>query len=144
MTAAKSTPVPSKAHEIQHEPPVASAPPSADSPVAAENAVAAGSSLNSLLFPLALTVLAVLPVALGIGAIRVKASASPAIEEVVEEFDEVDSYKSPVMLDRRLGDREFLARRYEVALQYYQTLGSSQPERLPAELLYRIALCQEG
>ena len=38
----------------------------------------------------------------------------------------------------------FTGRRFEVALQHYQSYGSPDALRLPADLLYRVALCQEG
>ena len=100
-------------------------------------------------FPLILTVLAIFPIALGIGSIRLKAAATStsstiAANDSEEEEHEEEAPPTPRPLDRRVGDEHFLERRYEVALHYYQSLGSVDHTRLPAELRYRVGLCQEG
>ncbi len=102
-----------------------------------------------ILFPVVLTIVAILPIAYGVGAARLKASVTAAKAEddariVQAEQDLESAPELPRPMDRRLGDRQFLERRYEVALQYYQSLGSPNAARLPSDLLYRIALCQEG
>jgi tetratricopeptide (TPR) repeat protein len=102
---------------------------------------------RGMLFPLLLTVGAVFPLAIGIGVVRIKASTSPAQAEWVTAQKPNEDQKSRVSApttDRRIGDESFLNRRYEVALQYYQSLGNSNLDRLPAELLYRCALCEEA
>lgn len=149
MTQGNSSPPPSKDHN--HQPPAAVAPVS---PVAGtadlteKSATAAPAAIQgsqgSLLFSVALVVLAVLPVALGFGVIRAKASAKPASEMAVDHHEADEVVEPPVFLDRRVGDREFLARRYESALYYYQSLSKVPANRMPPELLYRICLCQEG
>lgn len=99
-----------------------------------------------LMFPLLLTVVTVLPLAIGVGAVRLKASASnskPVFEEPrpkqeVKESDQVSD------ADRHVGDEQFAKRRYDLALRRYQSLGSGDLNRLPPEILYRSALCEEG
>ena len=102
---------------------------------------------RSVTFALVLTVLAVFPIAIGVGVVRLKASsAATARTDRADEEDEHAEKVDPQLLraDRRIGDREFMARRYEVALRYFQSLGSDDPTRQLPELQYRIALCQEG
>ena len=97
-------------------------------------------------FSLALTVVTVLPIAFGLGSARLKASAlhSPSVLEQSSESSDNDQLAANQISDRRIGDRDFIERRYEVALRSYQSLGSQHPARLPAEVQYRIALCQEA
>lgn len=102
---------------------------------------------SGLLFPLLLTMGAIFPLAIGIGVVRIKAATSPPKNRQAVIAKPKDEQKPPPVLptiDRRIGDQSFLARRYEVALQYYQSLGASEVDRLPPELLYRCALCEEG
>lgn len=106
-------------------------------------------SIQGLLFPVALTVLAVFPIAIGIGVARVKAAAVAAqancvVEEPKDDHPEEETKVPSRPMDRGYGDRQFMERRYEIALQCYRSLGGSEAQRLPAELLYRIGLCQEG
>ena len=99
----------------------------------------------SAIFPIAVTVLAILPIAIGIGAARVKANIVAQAAADIAEQAEVELVRKPVDLkDRVIGDRDFHERRYEVALRYYENLGGEPIHRLPPELLYRVALCQEG
>ncbi|WP_010583798.1 tetratricopeptide repeat protein [Schlesneria paludicola] len=102
---------------------------------------------RNVTFPLILTILAIFPIAVGVGVARVKASAAATARAHAAEHHEDPTTKVDPHLqraDRRIGDREFLARRYEVALRYFQKLGSDDPVRQLPELQYRIALCQEG
>lgn len=105
-----------------------------------------GVAPSRISFPLALTIVAVLPIALGFGAVRLKASSAPVREVVSKPSTTTEIQEKPLVgaFDRRIGDRDFIERRFEVALRYYNALGSDHPERLPAELQYRIALCQEA
>lgn len=144
MTTAKSIPATETAPNATHS--AAGEEPAKVADAIAEPADAVAPAKKSLAFPLTLTVFAVFPIALGVGAARLKASSAPQVSVCIEnaEPDVRETILSTSVTDRRLGDREFQARRYEVALQYYQSLGTENSARLPADLLYRIALCQEG
>ncbi len=147
MTTAKSIPATDTIHVPPSSPASAEAPQTTEVTNVAETTEATVASRTSLMFPLALTVLAIFPLALGIGTVRLKAAASASrtnCDTLDTEHNEEVSRPLPNITDRRLGDRDFFARRYEVALQYYESLGDSDPARLPPDLLYRIALCQEG
>lgn len=133
-------------HSVATATTVQVAAPASDSSKAGKDAPAeAVAAKRNVTFPLILTVLAVFPIAVGVGVARVKASAA-ATARVVEPHEEpapqIDAHLQRA--DRRIGDREFVSRRYEVALRYFQKLGSDDPMRQLPELQYRIALCQEG
>lgn len=118
------------------------APASAKEPASAAAPVAKA----RLAFPLMLTVVAVLPLAMGVGAVRLKASASATkpISADLQKKQEVEEPNQVSAADRRTGDEHFIKRQYDLALRHYQSLGSSEVNRLPADLLYRNALCEEG
>ena len=117
-------------------------------PIAATTALTVAPTQN-LIFPLVLTIAAVFPVAIGLGVVGLKASTSPAgtiASTNARTRHHADEKRPPTPrpVDRRIGDQQFQERRYEVALQYYQSLSGADPARLPPELAYRIALCQES
>ena len=93
-------------------------------------------------FLLVLVIAAVFPLAIGLGFASVKAAATPAAVVDVE-FEQPEPQPIPVPIDRTIADDDLKQGRYEVALQYYQSLGSGDSDRLPVELQYRIGLCQE-
>lgn len=136
MTAHK--PAPAQSH-------AAPAPAESAAP-AQKTSEAVPSAKASLLYPVILTAVAVLPIAFGLGAVRVKASIKPpVIAPVVSPHAWNPNDLDPKLrtANRELGDRKFLERRFEVALNYYRALGSSTPERMAPELLYRVGLCEE-
>ena len=145
MTSPKSSPTP-ETTPVTTPPTVSeNSTKVADDPNVAVKYAGLAAIIKGSTFPLILTILAVFPLALGIGAVRLKA-ASAVIADHIETDDEPDDAPAPNprLIDRRLGDQQFLERRYEVAMQYYRSLGNADSERLPPELLYRIGLCQEG
>lgn len=100
-------------------------------------------------FGLLLTVVAVFPLAYGVGQARLKTvAAKPAVtvqtvqNERVAKRESLPKRTQPV--DRHQGDLLLKDGRFEAALQYYQSLGSTDRLRLPLELQFRIAACQEG
>ena len=118
-------------------------PPSDES----SDSVESGSA--SPLFQLGLIVAVVFPLAWGIGAARLKSSTTVPVAAAAVELNESETEKSKPTIsqfrgDRNLGDELFLAGNFESALHHYRSLGSAEILRLPKELLFRIALCQEG
>lgn len=107
------------------------------------------SQQSQLSFLLSLTIAAVFPIAIGIGTIALKGATAPVtVKQTIEHNDETSSadHQSHTVkrMDRKIGDELFRAGRFETALQYYRSLGSTDSLRLPHELSFRIALCQEG
>ena len=101
---------------------------------------------TSFIFPLALTILAIFPLALGVGLVRARLATQTATlnhNTITQEKSEKSQPKSQP-LDRRLGDKDFIDRRYEVALRYYSSLAGDHSLALPAEIEYRIGLCHEA
>lgn len=144
MSTAKSKPATPAVSTAKAAPAAEEKPAPVEKPIAAAEVPARKSGL---LFSVVFTVVAVLPLALSMGVIRLNASASRGTDHsatIDTELADPSLHEPLRVVDRRYGDREFLDRRYEVALHYFQSLGSNDPERLPAELLYRCALCQEG
>ncbi|MEK6257849.1 MAG: tetratricopeptide repeat protein [Planctomycetota bacterium] len=99
-------------------------------------------------FLLSLTIAAVFPLAIGIGAASLKGAAAPVTDQVAIGHGEatVAADKQPRVIhpaDRQIGDDLFRAGRFEAALHYYRSLGSADSLRLPGELSFRIALCRE-
>lgn len=99
---------------------------------------------QSFLFSIGLTVLAVLPIAIGIGAARAKAQVIAQSQEAEVEHAKDAAPRQVDFKDRAIGDRDFHERRYETALRYYESIGGEPADRLPPEILYRVALCHEG
>ena len=102
-----------------------------------------------LLYLLSLTIAAVFPLAIGIGAAGLKGAASPVPGKTAIRPGEATAVagKPPRTIhqaDRQVGDDLLRAGRFEAALHYYRSLGSTDSLRLPRELSFRIALCQEG
>lgn len=107
--------------------------------------VGAQSGGTSFIFSVAVTVLAILPIAVGLGVARVNANLAAQTAASEEEQAQHEQSKPRIdFKDRAVGDRYFHERRYELALRYYETMGGEQAERLPPEILYRVALCNEG
>ncbi len=107
------------------------------------------SGSSSPLFQLGLIVAVVFPIAWGIGAARLKSSTAVPVAAAIVELDESEADKTKPTVpqfrgDRNLGDKLFRAGNFESALHHYRSLGSAEILRLPKELLFRIALCQEG
>jgi len=143
MTAHK--PAPAQAHAAPA--PQTTAPTPAEPAASTQKAVeATATPKSSLLYSVVLTGVAVLPIAFGLGAVRLKASIrKPVIAPVVSPHAWNPNDLDPKLrtANRELGDRKFLERRFEVALNYYRALGSSEPEQMAPELLYRVGLCEE-
>lgn len=146
MTTAKSLPVTETTTVSNQVPATTDTPASESAPIKGAKDASLAVAKKTLMFPVALVVAAVFPLALGFGTVRLKASAaSSALKHKIATSEAETAHEAPVVvLDRRLGDRDFYARRFEVALQYYRSLGSTQVERLPVDIQYRIALCHEG
>lgn len=143
MTAHKPAPAHSPAAPAPQTTTAAPAESAAPAPKAPE---AAPASKASLLYPVILTTVAVLPIAIGLGAVRVKASVKPPVIVPVASphaWNPNDLDPKLRTANREEGDRKFLERRFEVALNYYKALGSPEPERMAPELLYRVSLCEE-
>ncbi len=97
-------------------------------------------------FQLALIVAVVLPIAWGIGASRIKRPTAVPVASAPAESESSNSKPAPhrPLVDRSIGDARFRAGNFEAALSHYRSLGSDEILRLPKELLFRIAVCQEG
>ena len=103
------------------------------------------------IFPLVVIVLAVFPIALGIG-FTLQSSPPPARLAASDEVvTPVPNDIKPAAPDRHLagtdrskGDELLRAGRFEAALQHYRSLGSDDFLRFPTELSIRIGFCQEG
>ena len=117
-------------------------------PESAEEAAPTGSG-SPPFFQLALIVAVVLPIAWGIGASRIKRPTAVPVASAPAEPTESESSKSKPspprpLVDRSVVDASFRAGNFEAALYHYRSLGSEEILRLPKELLFRIAICQEG
>lgn len=100
-------------------------------------------------FSLLLVVVAVFPIALGIGFTLQAVSPPPAQLAAAEQPEPaVPNQIQPRPLapgpDRAKGDELLREGRYEAALHLYQSLGSTDSLRVAPELSLRFAFCQEG
>ena len=122
-----------------------------DDDYAADLALLNGTPKSGLsLFPFVAIVLAVFPIALGIGfAFRVPtpppatlAAAEEPVPVVPNRIQTPDRHLSGP--DRSKGDDLLRDGRYEAALHHYRSLTSPDSLRIPTELALRIAICEEG
>lgn len=124
-------------------------------PPSEEPTESAGSGSSSSLFNLGLIVAVVFPIAWGLSSARVRgaaataaavANAATAAAAKSAESHNVETKPAPPQFvgDRHTGDEFFRAGNFEFALHHYRSLGSDEILRLPKDLLFRIALCQEG
>lgn len=118
----------------------------------AEAAVSTGTPKPGLkVFPLLLIILAVFPIALGIGfamqsgpPVARLAASDEVVPPVPNRIKPVTSDEHSLAQNRANGDELFCLGRYEAALHLYKSLGSTDSLRLPPELILRIGMCQEG
>jgi tetratricopeptide (TPR) repeat protein len=98
------------------------------------------------LLPGLATILAVFPIALGIG-FGMNTAPPPGRLDVEEQPppvrpNRIHTYSTGT--DRSRGDELVREGRYEAALHHYRSLGSADPLRVPPGLALRIAICHEG
>ena len=102
-------------------------------------------------FPLIVIVLAVFPIALGIG-FTLQSSPPPArlaasdeiVTPIPNDIKPAAPDRHPSGLDRTKADELLRSGRFETALQHYRSIGSDDFLRFPTELSIRIGFCQEG
>jgi len=103
------------------------------------------------IFPLVVIVLAVFPIALGVGFMMHSSPPPARLAASDEVVTPIPNDIKPAAPDRHLagpdrskGDDLLRVGRFEAALQHYRSLGSDDFLRFPTELSIRIGFCQEG
>lgn len=109
------------------------------------------SSAGIRVFPVLLIMVAVFPMALGIGftlqTAPVPATKVDAAEHVTPPIpNQIHPNPTPASaaMDRLKADELLRAGRFDVALQLYRSLGSADSLRASPELALRMGICQEG
>lgn len=109
------------------------------------------SSAGIRVFPVLLIMVAVFPVALGIGftvqTAPVPATRVDAAEHVAPPIpNQILPNRTPksAAIDRSKADEFLRAGSYDVALQLYRSLGNADSLQAPPDLALRMGLCQEG
>ena len=98
-------------------------------------------------FPLLVIMLAVFPLAIGIGFTLQTVTPPPGKLDAAEKLPPaVPNRIEPRLtgLDRSAGDDLLREGRYETALHHYRSLGSADSLRASPELAMKMAMCQEG
>lgn len=107
--------------------------------------------LSIRVFPLLLIMVAVFPIALGIGVtLQTTPSTATKIDAAEHVASRMPNHIQPnpspaaIALDRSKGDELLRSGRYEVALHLYRSLGTADSLRAPPELALRMGMCEEG